>query len=378
MHIILCRAEIIDYLCSLKFKTMKHSVYYIPIILILTLLYSCEKPAEQPSPPYPVDNYSNGMLIMNEGPFQTGTGTVSFWCEGTEIQNKIFQENNNGLELGNIVQSATVIGLNTFIVVNNSNKIRIVDKNSFKFVSSINEIELPRYVIQSDDGHAYVSCWDNTVKIINLAGYKVTGAIQVGTGPERMLKVNEKVWVLNRGGYSTDSVISVIDISTATVEKTLEVYPKPAGIVADKNEKVWIICSGYGWNGVPSPGDSKGHLLCIDPFSYEIITDIEFSDIGKHPEQLIINDEKDILYYNYPDGVYKFNITSTSVENEPLISHTTMFYGLAYSDAGNVIYCTDPVDYAQNGWVYKYSAETGAVLDSAKAGVIPGNMIFAK
>ncbi len=357
---------------------MKHSVKNISIILILTLLFSCKKPAEQPSPPYPVDNYSNGMLILNEGPFQTGTGTVSFWRDGIEIQNKIFQEKNNGLELGNIVQSATIIGLNTFIVVNNSNKIRVVNKYSFKFVSSINDIELPRYIIQSDDGHAYVSCWDNTVKIINLAGYKITGSVQVGTGPERMLKVNEKVWVLNQGGYSTDSVISVIDISTATVEKTLEVYPKPSGIVSDKNGNVWVICSGYGWNGVPSQGDSKGHLLCIDPFNYEIVTDIEFPDLDKHPEQLVINGYKDILYYNYLNGIYKFNITSNSVENEPLISHTTMFYGLASSDAGNVIYCTDPVDYVQNGWVYKFSAETGVAIDSVKAGVIPGNMIFIK
>ncbi len=193
-----------------------------------------------------------------------------------------------------------------------------------------------------------------------------------------MLKVNEKVWVLNQGGYSTDSVISVIDISTATVEKTLEVYPKPSGIVSDKNGNVWVICSGYGWNGVPSQGDSKGHLLCIDPFNYEIVTDIEFPDLDKHPEQLVINGYKDILYYNYLNGIYKFNITSNSVENEPLISHTTMFYGLASSDAGNVIYCTDPVDYVQNGWVYKFSAETGVAIDSVKAGVIPGNMIFIK
>ena len=357
---------------------MKHSVNYIPLVLILTLLFSCEKPEEQPPNPVPVENYSNGMLIMNEGPFQTGTGTVSFWRDGTEIENKIFQKKNNGLELGNIVQSATIIGLNTFIVVNNSNKIRVVDKYSFKFVTSINDIELPRYVIQSDDGHAYVSCWDNTVKIINLAGYKITGSVQVGTGPERMLKVNEKVWVLNQGGYSIDSTISVIDISTATVEKTLEVYPKPTGIVIGKNGKVWVMCSGHGWNGVPSPDNSKGHLLCIDPFSYEIVKDIEFPDTEKHPEQLVINGDKNVLYYNYPDGIYKFDITSALVESEPLISHTTMFYSLAYSEAGNVIYCTDPVDYVQNGWVYKYSAGTGVVLDSAKAGVIPGNMIFLK
>ncbi len=348
------------------------------IILSLFLITSCEKPIEMPPKPTTIDNYLDGLLIINEGPYNTGTGTISLWYENGGVENKIFQEQNNGLELGNIVQSATQIGLNTFVVVNNSNKIRIVDQSSFEFIYSINNIELPRYVVQADDGHAYVSCWDNTVQVIELAGFKISGSISVGTGPERMLNVNDKVWVLNQGGYSVDSIISVIDVSTATVEKALEVYPRPTGIVMDKTGKVWILCSGNGWNGVQGISHSEGHLLCVDPFTYEIVTDIEFSDVEKHPEQLVINDDKDVLYYNYPDGIYKFNINSASVENEPLISHSTMFYGLTYSETGNVIYCTDPVDYVQNGWVYKYSAETGVAIDSVKAGVIPGNMIFIK
>ena len=347
-------------------------------MILVWVAISCEKPKENPPVPVPVDGFYNGLLICNEGPFNTGTGTISFWRNEGGMEYKIFQQQNNGLELGNIVQSATQIGLNTFIVVNNSNKIRIVEQSSFKFVYSINDIELPRYVIQADDAHAYVSCWDNTVKIIDLAGFKVSGSIPAGTGPEKMLKVNEKVWVLNQGGLSIDSTVSVIDISTSSVEKTVEVYPKPSGIVMDKNGKVWILCSGHGWNGVPGGYHSKGHLLCIDPFSYETISDVEFPDIEKHPEQLIINEEKDILYYNYPDGIYKFGISSTTLETEPLITHSTMFYSIAYSDMGNVIYCTDPVDFVQNGWVYKYSSETGIALDSAKAGIIPGNMIFVK
>jgi hypothetical protein len=354
-------------------KSFKKNVLYV-LMAVLTG-YSCEneKKADTPEPGM---DYSNGVFVINEGKFAEGTGTIThFRREDMMITQNLFQEINNQ-QLGNIAQSMNQIGTRGFIVVNNANIIWIVTMKNFKIMAAINSVNLPRYLVDAGEGKAYVSSWDNIVAVVDYLSLEKTGEIPTGTGPEKMLRVGEYTWVLNQGGFGLDSTITIIDNTKHAVDRTLQVYPRPTGIQKDINGNVWVICSGRGWNGFPTPSDSEGHLLCVNPVNDQILHDLVFPDTDKHPEKLVINHYGDVLFYVLPDGVYRHDISSDILETTPVVSKSGI-YSIGYDPVDEVIFVADPVDFNQDGWIYRYNPDTGELISSHKAGIGPAEFYFA-
>ncbi len=340
---------------------------------ILLFTFSCKKPNED----VPViELQDNRVFVINEGPFQSGTGSLSIINrDSLTVQNNVFEKINNR-PLGNLVQSMEVFEDKAYIVVNNANRVEIADAESLLSLGTIENLNMPRYFLGISTEKAYVSCMDNTVAVVNLNNNTITKNIACGTGPERMLLVENKTFVLNLGAYSVDSTISVINTGVDTVSATIVLAAKPNGICNDKNGNLWIICSGNGWNGWPQASDSKGHLFCINPNDYSIIKDIEFPTNTEHPEKLVINKSKDVLFYVMTDGIYEFEISSTELNTNPFIACNTMFYGLGFDDKIEYIYGTDAKDFVQNGWVYRYNSIDGALVDSFNIGIAPNGFCF--
>jgi len=321
-------------------------------------------------------DYRNCVFISNEGPFNSGTGTISAksFVNGI-VENEIFQKMNN-YPLGNIVQSIEVYRDLAYIIVNNMNKVEVVDAKTFKSIATIDDIVLPRYFLGISENKAYISSWDNVVAVVDLNTNSVIKQIPTGTGPEKMIKVNDKVFVLNQGGFSIDSVLTIIDCEADTVLENRIVGEKPSGIQLDKNNNLWIMCSGKGWNGIPDTSSTRGKLVCLDPDNYSIKKEFIFPLIEKHPEKLIINSEADVLFYSYPGGIYRMEITDNVLPQSPFIHRENIFYSLAFDKMNNRIFAGDALDYVQNGIVFSYNAVDGMPLDSFNVGIIPGDFCF--
>ncbi|MCD4680249.1 MAG: hypothetical protein K8S00_07665 [Bacteroidales bacterium] len=360
---------------------MKKRILMFLVIALLAVFTACEKneigdDTDNPYLPSDTSAQKSYVLISNEGPFLTGTGSITRYDRVLKTCEKKVFENANNYPPGNIVQSVEVYDNKVFIIVNNANKIEIANDSSFESIAVIENISLPRYLLPIDKNKAYVSCWDDKVAVIDLVNYEVVNSIAVGVGPEKMLRYENKVFVLNIGGFGNDSTLSVIDCNSDVVDTTFFVASRPSGIVLDKHSNIWVMCSGTGFNGYPLPGDSPGHLICIDPGDYSIIQDITFPSSTEHPYKLVINNLKDILFYLYPGGIFKFNIYSSSLESIPFVASASMFYALGFDDEEELIYVSDPLDYVQQGWVFKYDATNGTVVDSFESGVIPGGFYF--
>ncbi len=120
---------------------MKRVLFFLSFFMII--LAGCNKSNND----NPSGNWSNSVFIVNEGPFQTGSGSISaFNRESLEVTNNLF-ETANGRPLGNIVQSMSVYKDRGFIVVNNANKIEVVNLKDFKSDTTIENLALPRYFI---------------------------------------------------------------------------------------------------------------------------------------------------------------------------------------------------------------------------------------
>src|SRR5690606_36133260 len=120
---------------------------------------------------------------------------------------------------GNIVQSMNVLNTSGYIVVNNANKIEVVEAGTFKSVGTITGLNAPRYILQVNDQKAYITEWGNgsegNIRILNLTNNSIEGTINLNRkGAEKMLKHGDYVYVTCQGGYDKDSVVTVIDANT--------------------------------------------------------------------------------------------------------------------------------------------------------------------
>jgi hypothetical protein len=348
----------------------KHLV--IPILFLFFLMLGCNKNNDDK----PSGVWSDCVFIINEGPFQTGSGSISAFNRKSLAVNHDLFEMANGRPLGNIVQSMTVYQDRAFIVVNNSNKIEVVNLDDFKSVATIENLTLPRYFIGFNEDKGYVSCWDSTVKVINLRDYSIKTSIQTGTGPDEMILAGDQLFVINSGGFGVDSTVSIIRTNDEESLGLLEVGHRPSGIQKDVNGNIWVLCSGKGWNGFPAAGDTPPKLVCFDPESHAILQEIFFPDASIHPDNLITDENGSMLYYNHPAGIFAFPVSASSLNTQPLITGNAMFYGLGYDKMTKMILATDPLDNAQNGWVYRFNALDGIPVDSFLVGIIPNGFWF--
>ncbi len=349
--------------------------------LLILLLSGCKKDSNNSTtPPLTPVYFTKGVFIINQGNYETGSGTVSFFNRSDKtIKQDIFNAVNDR-PLGNVVQSMTIFHNNAYIVVNNSGKIEVANDSTFKSTGTITGLFQPRYFMGISPLKAYVSQWIDgssvgNLAVINLTDNTISKTIAVGHGPEQMLQYKSKAFVINTGGYGVDSTISVINTQTDVKVGEINISHIPSGICLDINNKLWVLCSG-GINGWVQTNDTYGHLLRIDPDNNQIEKDFTFPSLTIHPVNLLINTSQDYLFYVYSNNIYKFNISDSSIPTAPFITLNYFPYTLGYDYATNYLYAANTLTNDQNGYFYRYDPVTGAQVDFYKVGVIPGNFCF--
>ena len=350
-------------------KTIKSTLLFLALAVIVSLT-ACNKDEETT----PKGAFSNGIFIVNEGPFQNGTGTVTYFNPDSNLVKQDIFEMINGRPLGNIAQQMTIHNGKGYIVVNNAGTVEVVDVATFKSDGTITGLVNPSQFLIVDDKKAYVSDWIGHIAVVDLATNTVTKAIPAGTGPDVMLKSGKYVYVANSGGFSVDSTVYVIDYTTDLMVKVIKVGDAPSGMVADGNGNIWVLCKGNGFAGWPQAGDTPGKLMKIDPISLSVSYTYAFGSTGDHPEKLVINKQKSILYFLFDNAIYHFNIALANTSPAKLYSR--YFYSLGYEYKTGYLYASDPKDFMGNGQVFRIKAEDGSLVDSVQAGIIPRGFAF--
>ena len=113
----------------------------ISVVFISVMLTSCTKNSDDFGPQTD-DNEtpiagSQRVVVLNEGNFMFGNGSVSVIDNSIEqVSNEAFKQA-NGYPLGDVPQSLMVHDSLGYIIVNNSGKIEVVDWADFKSVKTI-------------------------------------------------------------------------------------------------------------------------------------------------------------------------------------------------------------------------------------------------
>ena len=357
--------------------------FYTIFLIILTLsmsfyLVSC-KP-EEIDPPVKYDEQS-GVFICNEGNFTYGNASLSFYDVKTkEIKNQVFYNANN-FPLGDVAQFMAIFNNNVYIVVNNSGKIVIINKDDFKHIATIPNLTSPRFIEFIDDNKAYISdLYSPYITIIDPSSNTIIDNIYVGSSTDQMLKLNEYLYVAS---WSFNNKLYKINSTTDDLVDSIEVVKQPNSIVKDKYNRIWVLSDG---GNVGNPGGQEiAALTCVNTSDFTIEKTFTFSDIETSPTELKINITADTLFYingswggssGNQSGIYKMSVDASSLPSEPVIPEENhLFYGLGINPQNSEIYVSDAIDYVQQGIVFRYNAD-GIRLDSFKTGVIPRAFCF--
>lgn len=361
---------------------MKTNCNYLCNFLLVSVtsfyLLSCQSSTDELPLPY-----DSGVVVINEGGFGKGNGSLSFLMRDSQtVIYDIFKKENN-LPLGDIVQSYAESDGKGFVVVNNSNKIEVVEARTFKSLATLTkDLTQPRYVSIAA-GKLYVSCWDKFnadysfkkgwVAVVDFATFQTKKMIPVGKGPEQMLTIGNEVFVAN----SDENFVSVINTQTDAVS-TITVPNNPTQLVKDANGKVWVLCKGkFG---------EKSQVVRVNPQTKTIETSMV---VGTHPSKKAGNLSVDSFgktifftynFYDAADGykykgeVYSFSISDLSITTDkPFVSRP--FYGLGIDPQTNMVYGALAPSFSQSGYVYRYKL-TGQLVDSVKVEIGPNGFFF--
>lgn len=352
----------------MSFKSIQHKWLWL-LSFALLALSACKKDDDT----QPTEKFGPGIFIVNEGPFQNGTGTISFWNrQDGVVQHDIYSEV-NGEDLGNIAQSMTIAEDKAFIVVNNGGKVVVVDVHTFVKIGEITGLSLPRYLVtQPGTSTAFVSQWgatgtDGSVAVVNTDNYTVTTTIPTGSGAEALLLRGDELWVANAGGFGRDSTISIVDVNTLSVKETLVVGDNPNSLVQDSDGNVWVVCAGYAHNFDPNdPLSTKGKLLKIT--GKVVSTSFE---LPNNAGRLVINKQGNRLFYLdnvYGGQAYDFYTNQPQVNSTPFLSGS--WYSLGYDPVENTLLAGNAGDFTSAGTMSVADA-SGNVVREIATGIIP-------
>lgn len=357
---------------------MKISRFFL-LGLVFASLVACSKDDDGTPEPLPAPGaYAEGIFILNEGNFQSGNASVTFVSQDfSKVVQGIFRSTNHVSGLGD---TATEIGFYddyAFIVVNVSNKVEIVDRNTWELVGTIDEnLNNPRKIAFSS-GKAYVTNWgdgtdpnDDYVAVFSVPELDLVKKIPVEEGPEDIIAEGDKIYVAHSGGFSFNHKVTQINPIKDMLIKTVQVGEIPNAMAVSGNA-LWVTSSGLP--SYADGGETAGSFSKIDLATGEVLTTIEFSSADLHPANLTSYEGS--LYYTLGNSIHKFDPEENLSEItflEP--NEVDVLYGFTIWD-NKIFVASANTSFTGNGRLLVYDLNTKELLYTFDTGINP-NGIF--
>jgi YVTN family beta-propeller protein len=357
---------------------MMNLIKHVLPMAIFTVFLSCEKSDTKSEP----EGYSQGVYIVNEGSFRSSNGSISYYDPSRNlIVNGIFEAANNR-PLGDVVQSISVADDTAgYIAVNGSGKVEIVRLTDFKTIAPPIPVFYPRYFMQVSESKGYLTAgsMQGWIYIINLVQQDVTDSLQVGYGPETMVKLNDQVYVANSGGWGLDSTISVVNSVTDQVTKQIRVGKVPLDLALDADNDLWVYCKGsaqYSWDPPYNLiSETDALLQKVDRETGNIIWQQAVGKAGDYtatPPKMAISSHGDRIFYLRPDGVYTLLTHDPVISAAPLIRGS--YYGIEVNPEDDNIYLFES-SFTGNGSL-KIFNQRGNEFSQGTVGIAPNGAAF--
>ena len=312
-----------------------------PIVILLFGILSCSKaPIRSVNPSTNIDTITShrGVYVVDEGNFNWGNASVTYIdLTDTSVSENVYYSANNSKPLGDVAEGMKIFNGLGFIVVNNSNKIEVVHLPSFTSYKTITGFNSPRDIAFIDSSKAYVTNLLGNISVVDLNSFTITRSINIPNWTEGIVKYGNKVFVSCLGKYTAPTSerkakVIVIDATLDKVVDSIASGKDPVGIVIDKREKIWVLCTG-GVDNYEAPT-----LIRVNPDLLIAEKVFAFPDSKSSPSRLSINTMGDTLYF-LNNGVVQMPVTLPAIPSTPFIpANGRLLYGLGIDPVnGNIL-----------------------------------------
>ena len=343
--------------------------------VVLVLLFTACKPEENEEV-----NYDFTVFVLNEGLWNMNNSSLTAYHSETKKHcSDIFKEE-NARKLGDVANDVLIYGSKIYIVVNMSGLVEVVDVytgKSIRQIALLNESGVNRQprCISKYKNKIYCCCFDGSVIRIDTSTLKVDGIVQAGENPDGICVANHKLYVSNSGGLNFPdygNTLSVFDISSFKLLKTLKVGTNPTLIKADDYGDVYVMLRG-------NYSDIQPCLQRIDANKDTVVQTFSF----KLSNFDIAGEKLYFYYYDYSDESVKFQVLN--VKTETLVNTSFMKdnvqlktpYGIDVNPNDGSVFITDALDYQSSGDVYCFT-QNGKLSYRFEAGLCPKKTVFVK
>lgn len=302
-------------------------------------------------------DYQNGILITNEGNYGSPNASVSFLDSAlSSIENQLFQSNNEAESLGDVLQSIAFHENLAFLVLNNSNKVEVVNRYTFERVATLTQgLEQPRYAAVSDGKLFVTNALSDKVTYYDVTSFGYLGEIALEQDIEQVIALGHQVFV-QQSYFGNGNSLAVINSETADVQTTITLQNAFDSMVSD-GQNIYALCN--------PENDAK--LLVVNADDLSVSRTLDLGDVQNAVK---IREDNGNVYFVESNKVYRFEPTSDGFDNHPLFEVTdnswSTFYGFSVID--DRVYSGDAQGFTQNGTVQVFDL-TGSLLGTFVAGV---------
>lgn len=331
------------------------------VVAFVVALSACRK--ENPINKFEFKSHY-GFYLLNQGNMGSNKASIDYYDYESETYfTNIFPKINPTVNflLGDVGNDLQVYGSRLYAVINLSNMVEVMDKNTGEHIGSF-DIPNCRYITFQGD-KAYVTSYAGAIDGPSQLGYvaevdtstlRQTRRVTVGYQPEQMQIVGDKLYVANSGGYNQpnyERTVSVVNLNTFTETKKIDVGINLNRMVKDEEGNIYV--------------SSRGNYSDIPSNIYKLNTtteQVEALDIESDCF-VLVGDSLFAISTNYSTNVNKYilyNVRTGQVIKESFLSNSMagmirLPYYIEYNAERGEIYICDAKSFIIPGEIYCFS-----------------------
>jgi hypothetical protein len=329
---------------------------------MLLTLYGCvkDKPVVNDDPGVIISGGSR-VFVINEGNYTSNNSSVSLYDASTNAVVADHYKATNNEPAGDVMQSMSRLNGDYALVVNNSGKVIICDRD-LKKKAVISGLHSPRYITSVSFSKAYVTeLYANRIDVVDLNSNTLRSVIPCRGWTEGITVIFHHAFAT---GY-TSGYTYVVNTVTDHIEDSVYTGKGSESVCVDRNDKVWVLASG------DLSSRSRPRISRINPLNNTVEFYHEF-DLTDAPFRMCTNTTRDTLYFINGD-IFRWPLAAT-VPERIVDAAGRKFFGLGISPHHR-LYVSDAIDYVQRSDVYVYDMH-GNKTALFKAGINTNGFSF--